>query len=82
MDHIVCYLIRSENVCFCLPIRSHVLQADTEEMFHVWINAFKEEIGALMQMMLSSRSSSGLSLNCDSPRASHENASDNSSSSK
>lgn len=64
-----------------LSIRSHVLQADTEEMFHVWINAFKEEIGALMQMMLSSRSSSGLSLN-DSPRASHENAIDNSSSSK
>lgn len=63
------------------PTKSHVLQADTEEMFHVWINAFKEEIGALMQMMLSSRSSSGLSLN-DSPRASHENAIDNSSGSK
>ena len=55
------------------------MQADTEEMFQVWINAFKEEIGALMQLMLSSRSSSGLSLNSDSPRStSRENTSKNS----
>jgi len=61
------------------PNKSHVLQADTEEMFQVWINAFKEEIGALMQLMLSSRSSSGLSLNSDSPRStSRENTSKNS----
>ena len=52
--------------------RSHVLQADTEEMFNVWITAFKEEIGALMQLMLSSRSSSGMSLNSESPRVAHE----------
>jgi len=54
------------------PTKSHVLQADTEEMFNVWITAFKEEIGALMQLMLSSRSSSGMSLNSESPRVAHE----------
>lgn len=54
-----------------MDIRSHVLQADSEEMFQVWIQAIQEEIGAAMQLMLSSRSSSGHSLsmsNESSPR--------------
>lgn len=50
--------------------RSHVLQADSEEMFQVWIQAIQDEIGAAMQLMLSSRSSSGQSLaSNESPRS-------------
>ncbi|EFX85448.1 hypothetical protein DAPPUDRAFT_314258 [Daphnia pulex] len=52
------------------PTKSHVLQADSEEMFQVWIQAIQDEIGAAMQLMLSSRSSSGQSLaSNESPRS-------------
>ena len=48
--------------CHYISIRSHVLQADSEETFQVWIQAIQDEIGAAMQLMLGSRSSSGHSL--------------------
>ncbi|XP_032783075.2 arf-GAP with coiled-coil, ANK repeat and PH domain-containing protein 2 [Daphnia magna] len=52
------------------PTKSHVLQADSEETFQVWIQAIQDEIGAAMQLMLSSRSSSGHSLaSNESPRS-------------
>lgn len=49
-----------------LIVRCHVLQADSEEMFHLWISALQDEIGAAMQLMLSSRSGSGQGVNTDS----------------
>lgn len=73
------------------PTKSHVLQADSEETFQVWIQAIQDEIGAAMQLMLGSRSSSGHSLvsSESSPRSnakdsmnSAHSATDSSSSSK
>ncbi len=61
--------------------RSHVLQADSEEMFQVWIQAIQNEIEAAMQLMLSSRSSSGQSLSSsESPRSSAKDSQNSSSS--
>ena len=61
--------------------RSHVLQADSEEMYQVWIQAIQNEIEAAMQLMLSSRSSSGQSLvSNESPRSSTKDSQNTSSS--
>ncbi|XP_046391435.1 arf-GAP with coiled-coil, ANK repeat and PH domain-containing protein 2 [Ischnura elegans] len=35
------------------PSKSHILQADSEEMYQAWINALQQGIGAALQLMVS-----------------------------
>lgn len=44
---------------FCVVYRSHILQADSDEMYQSWISAMQQGIGAAIQLSISEESSPG-----------------------
>ena len=62
---------RNENISVNCKIfhRSHILQADSEEMYHAWIDAMQKGIGAAFQRTMSSGDGVGKGTQSSSPRS-------------